>query len=622
MRIMFIHADGMEYTLTQATKFAEPVTDTAGDIPKVGQFGDVLVAFVTVESGDAASSEIVAKKAAEESLSVAGMVKAVSILIYPYAHLSSDLAKPKEAVHVLELMHNELKKAACPSGISVSRAPFGWYKSFSMRCRGHPLSELSRQINADDEHVTREDIVEGITSECLILSPDGRETKIEMNADAINRMEEIPDSMKKFIISEELKRATGREPPSIKAMQRLELVDYEPASDSGNFRLYPKGTLVFNLIRDWADYIAHEKLGAVEIDTPILYDWAQPDINAQAKSFHQRHYRVRSGAENREFVLRFAGDFGLFRIMRDATISYKHLPVRVYEFSKSFRYEQRGELLGLKRLRAFHMPDIHTFAADIEQGWDEFRALYAVFNAEMERSGIEHINAFRVVREFYIHHKEKIVELLSKSRKPAYVEILSEAKHYWVIKNETHGIDSTGRAFQLSTVQLDIEDAERYGITFTDRDGTKKGCIITHSSIGSVERWIYGFLEQALKSAKPSLPFWLAPVQVRFIPLKAEFIEDCVRLAETIGARADVDDREEKVSRKIRDAESEWINMIIVYGEKEKSSGKLPVRLRDGTLIELTVDEISGRIKNELRGWPYRRIPVPVLLSRNVVYRG
>src|SRR3990172_6317411 len=218
-------------------------------------------------------------------------------------------------------------------------------------------------------------------------------------------------------------------------MQALELVDYEPAADSGHFRLYPKGALIFELLRLWATDIAREKLGCVQIETPILYDWAQPDINEQAKSFHERHYRITTD-EGRTFVLRFAGDFGLFRMLADATLSYRNLPLRVYEFSKSFRFEQRGEVAGLKRLRAFHMPDIHCFTADVPGGWEEYRLLYEAYDGFVKDSGISYAIAFRVVDSFYREHKDRIVGMLASSGQPALIEVLSEMKHYWAVKHE------------------------------------------------------------------------------------------------------------------------------------------------------------------------------------------
>jgi len=404
-------------------------------------------------------------------------------------------------------------------------------------------------------------------------------------------------------------------------MQRLELIDYEEATDSGHFKLYPKGDLIFELLADWATYVATEKIGAIKIDTPIMYDWSLPDIRGQTASFHERHYTLET-EDGKEFVLRFAGDFGLFRTMKNATVSYKQLPLRVYEFSKSFRYEQRGELSGLKRLRAFHMPDIHCFAKDLEEGWEEFQFIHRNYSDHADGTGVEWALGFRIVKEFYEENKDKIIEMLKYSKRPALIETLSGAKHYWVVKNELQAMDSVGGNCQLGTVQLDVDDAERYGITYFDENGESKGCIINHSSIGSIERWIYAILEEALKKEKPELPLWLAPTQVRFIPVGAEFVDDCVKLAKSLDARADVDDRDDSVSKKIRDAEREWINMIIVFGQKEKEGNKLPVRFRSGEVKEMALDDIQRTIETELKHRPFRKLTLPMLLSKRIIFRG
>jgi threonyl-tRNA synthetase len=190
------------------------------------------------------------------------------------------------------------------------------------------------------------------------------------------------------------------------------------------------------------------------------------------------------------------------------------------------------------------------------------------------------------------------------------------------VKLEFNGIDSVGGACQLSTDQVDVEDAERYGIMYTDKDGAKKGCVICHSSIGSIERWIYCILEQALKSDKPAFPLWLAPIQVRLLPVSDSFVKDCMEIAGRLRARADVDDRGEKLGKMIRDAEQEWINLIAVYGEREKASGTLNVRSRDGKQITMSIDELNGFIEKGTKGYPFKLLNTPMLMSRRPKFRG
>lgn len=613
MKLLLIHADYMEYEAKEPTKYAEDIPDEA----KQGRMEETLVAFTAVEKQDEKDVIGSAERAAGEIVDVARKVQTSNIMLYAYAHLSPSLAKPDKALEILKNIENNLKE----QDFNVHRSPFGWYKAFKISCKGHPLSELSRSVEVEEKEITREEVVEKIESEYFVLTPEGEEYKFDpKDIDKVTVLDKYP-TLKKFILSEEVKGQPKDEPPSIREMQRLELVDYEEASDSGHFKFYPKGDLMFDLLREWATYVATEKIGAIKIDTPIMYDWSLPDIRGQTASFHERHYTLET-EDGKEFVLRFAGDFGLFRTLKNATMSYKQLPFRVYEFSKSFRYEQRGELSGLKRLRAFHMPDIHCFATDLEQGWDEFQFIHRNYSDHADGTGVEWALGFRIVKEFYENNKDKIIEMLKHSKRPALIETLSEAKHYWVVKNEIQAMDSVGGNCQLGTVQLDVDDAERYGITYFDEKGEPKGCIICHSSIGSIERWIYAILEEALKLEKPELPFWLAPTQIRFVPIGDEFVDDCVKLAKELDARTDVDDRGDKVSKKIRDAEREWINMIIVYGQKERDGDTLPVRLRSGEVKDMTLDEIREITKKKLEGRPFKKLTLPMFLSKRIVFRG
>lgn len=470
----------------------------------------------------------------------------------------------------------------------------------------------------------REEAIKNVHSRALILSPDGTEIPLDVSKpdEVLALLKDVEcKPLEAYIIAEELKRPPMKEPPSIKVMLGHELVGYEPASDSGNLRFYPKGYLLFQLLQDWAYDIAVGRFKALQIDTPLLYDWGDPEIREQAGTFHERHYKVKAPDDpDKEFLLRFAGDFGLFKIMKDAVISYRNLPLRVYEFSQSFRYERRGELSGLKRLRAFHMPDIHCFCRDIEEGWTEYEELYRNYADLANDSGVEYAVIFRIVDTFYNEHKSRIIDLVKYSGMPAFVEVLSEMKHYWAVKNEFQGIDSTRNCIQLSTVQLDVKDALVYGIDYTDRDGKKKGCIICHSSIGSIERWYYSLLEEALKKEVPTLPAWLSPTQVRIIPVSEKQLDYC-RYLDIDGVRCDVDDSDETLSKKIAKANMEWIPYIAVVGDKEADSGLFSVSVREtGKIVTMTKDEINEEVRKKCAGRPYRPLPMPKLLSKRPIF--
>ncbi|MFQ6040315.1 MAG: aminoacyl--tRNA ligase-related protein [Candidatus Poribacteria bacterium] len=485
------------------------------------------------------------------------------------------------------------------------------------------------------QYDSRDVIAQRVRSQDLVLFPDGEELPLHAMDNVASLLSPSPllkgvrgvvPALRKLIFAEAADKPAGMQPPSIDAMRRLELVDYEEASDAGNFRFYPKGALIFNLLKDWAEEIAVKRFGAMEIETPLLYDWAQPDIRAQGESFHERHYNVVTPNKNKELVLRFAGDFGLFRMMKDTQFSHRQLPVRVYEFSKSFRYERRGELSGLRRLRSFSMPDLHSFCGDISQGWEEYEELYRNYTDLADATRIEYAIAFRVVGEFYDDFKERILKLLQYSQQPALVEVLSAMKHYWAVKHEFHGIDTVDGTCQLSTVQLDVEDAERYGISYTDQNGQKRGCIICHSSIGSIERWLYCILEEALKSKVPTFPLWLNPTQLRIIPVADRHIAFAQNLADALSLapmRVDIDDRNETVGKKVRKAEREWVSYYIVVGDRELQSDVLSLKSRSVSRVQsLTVDEIKVIITEEIRNMPFRPLAGHQLLSKRPIFVG
>jgi len=628
MNILLVHSDYLKCQAKSKTKFAEEITDEFKKLEE--SIKNPLIVFCSFEQEDDKNTDDVSQKLSDEIISVNSQVHAENIVLYPFVHLlfGKKPSKPENAISILK----KTKELLEGKGEKVVRAPFGWYKEFELKCKGHPLAELSREItaskDADKKKVTREDVVSGIKSKYLILEEDGNEHPLDLDSkDSVNIpiLQKYPD-LKKYIVSEELKKTSGAEPPSIKAMQRMEFVGYPSASDSGHFQFYPKGVFIFNMLKNWIEHFALEELNCVEIKTPLIYDWSDKEINEQASSFHQKHYRVFGADDDKEFVLRFAGDFGLFKMLKKTNISYRQLPVRVYEFSDSFRYEQSGELSGLRRLRAFTMPDIHCFCGDIMGGFEEYKTLHKAYSDFANSTGIQYCVVYRIVDEFYKKHKDQIMELVKYSKTPAFVEVLSDMKHYWAIKNEFQFIDSIDGNMQLSTVQLDVKDAATYGINYVDKDNKKKGCIITHSSIGSIERWMYAILESALKKERAMLPVWLSPTQVRLLPINDEMIEFSKEVAEQLeshGIRVDIDDRVESTSKKVLTAEQDWVPYIIVVGPKEKSIHKFQIRFRETGKQDLkSVASLVHMIEDETKGKPRMKLTLNRLLSKRPIFYG
>ncbi len=475
---------------------------------------------------------------------------------------------------------------------------------------------------------TREEIAGNIDSKFFVLTQDGDEIPINLSMiDTEKDFLEAYPELVKVIKFEVLGEKPGKVPPSVQVMQKLELVGYEPASDSGHFRFYPKGSLMLKLLEDWAEEIAVRRLNAMQIETPILYDWSHESIRSQGESFHERHYLIKvPDNDKKEFVLRFAGDFGLFCMLGDANISYKQLPLRVYEFSKSFRYELSGGLVGLRRLRGFSMPDVHSFCADVDQGWEEYKELYRSYSDLADATETEYAIIFRIVDDFYAKHKNQILEMLQYSKQPAIIEVLSDMKHYWAVKHEFQGIDSVGGACQVATVQLDVMDAEKYGITYTDENSKEVGCTICHSTIGALERWLFLVLESAMKMDVPQIPLWLSPEHVRFIPVSDDYVAHATQLASDFSEkniRVSIDDRKLTVGKKIKLASKEWVPYMVVIGQKEVDGGIATVKKRGLRKdIEMTDVQLISEISSSIEKMPFRQLTLPRLLSKRPVFHG
>ncbi|UCG68881.1 MAG: threonine--tRNA ligase [Thermoplasmata archaeon] len=621
MRLLFIHADFMEFETKKKTKFAEELTEDT----KKNRVEEALVIFTSVEKQDEGFKDEVVKRYIDNLREIAEQLQIKKVLVYPYVHLTSSPSNPEFAREIVRELEDSIRN----EGYDVTRAPFGWYKSFNLKAKGHPLSELSREImieKVEEKGGKEEKIPEALRkekelhSEWFVLTPHGELVKVEDYDFSKNK------ELETFYKYERGKsRKAKAEPPHVRLMQELELVDYEPGSDPGNFRWYPKGFLIKNLLERHISNMLSD-YGAMQVETPVMYDFLHPQLSKYLNRFPARQYLVKSDEKN--YFLRFAACFGQYLMGHDMTMSYKHLPLKLYELTHySFRREQSGELSGLRRLRAFTMPDMHTLAADLNQAKEEFKKQYVMSMKWMEDIDVEYEVAMRFVSDFYYENEDFAKELVKMIDKPVLLELWKERFFYFIMKFEFSVNDALGNSSTLSTVQIDVENTKLFDITYVDKDGKKKNPLLLHASIpGAIDRDLYAILErQAIKmkkGGKGKLPFWLSPTQIRLIPVSEEYLKDCEDLANQLHARVDIDDRDEKVGRKIRDAEKEWINMIIVLGAKEKESKKLPVRFREGDITKYTIKELSDHIKKKQNNYPFEDLTLPILLSKRPIFRG
>ena len=610
MRVLQLHCDSIEYTPTKKEiKSAEEIE------PKKTVLDEVVVCFIAVENDDDSAVGKTAISEIQESMKKIGCKK---LLLYPYAHLSSNLASPSTGLSILK----EMESSAI--GIFVTRAPFGWTKAFSIKVKGHPLAESSKVFSKDSSKEKTSTALESeskIKSYWYIMTLDGKMEEIEKFNFSDHKQLEI---LAKYESAK--KRSVDEPPPHVNLMKKLAIADYEPASDSGNMRFYPNGRLIKSLIEQYVTDKIRD-YGGVEVETPIMYDSYHPSMKSYFNRFPARQYSIDS--EGKHLFLRFAACFGQFLMASDFQLSYKNLPYKLYELTRySFRREQSGELVGLRRLRAFTMPDCHAFCKDTSQAIDEFRKRFDLSREVLSGLGIEENDyevGIRFTEDFYSKNKELIKQLVAKVGKPVLVEMWKEKFFYFVLKWEFNFIDNLGKASALSTDQIDVENAKRYGITFTNEKNEQQNPIILHNSpSGAVERVIYALLEKFAKQIKegkrPQFPLWLAPTQVRLIPLKDDFLEFASELANKLteqNIRVDIDDRNETISKRIRDAEKEWISYVLVIGEKEMNSPSLSIRDRTtGDVRQFSIEDFVKEIKDITNGKPVSKLNSATLLSQ------
>jgi len=615
MRILQLHCDSIEYTPTKKEiKMAEDIEN-----PQTQRLEEIVVAFVAIENGDDSS---VAQNAISQIKNSMEKIGCKKLLLYPYAHLSSNLAKPSTAMALLsEMEHNA-------SELEVSHSPFGWTKSYKIQVKGHPLAESSKIVtkdstNSKDEEITSEALKDEskIRSYWKIMSTDGTMTNIADFNFANHKTLEI---LAKYESAKQ--RSVDEAPPHVALMKKMAIADYEPASDSGNMRFYPNGRLIKSLIERYVTDRVKD-YGGYEVETPIMYDSEHPSMVSYFNRFPARQYNIDS--EGKKLFLRFAACFGQFLMANQYQMSYKNLPYKLYELTRySFRREQSGELAGLRRLRAFTMPDCHAFCKDLDQAVDEIMLRFELSQSVLHELGIDESDydmAIRFTEDFYNENKSVIEELVKKHGRPVLVEMWKEKFFYFVLKWEFNFIDNLGKASALSTDQIDVENADRYGIEFVDENNNKQHPIILHNSpSGAIERIIYALLEKAAKDSKegkkPQFPLWLAPTQVRIIPLKEEFNDFCESLTDKISIndiRVDIDDRNESIGKRIREAEKEWIRYILVIGEKEVNSENLSIRDRQtGNVKELPFDDFLKELNEQTKGKPFTGLNLSKHLSK------
>ncbi len=561
MKTLYIHSDYLEFTVKKSTPVAEQITDEQ----KEGRFEELLIAFISVEKQDEENPEAVVQKAVEDIEDVAKRVKSRRLALYPYAHLSSSLGSPGTAIKILQGMESALAQ----KDYEVHRVPFGWYKAFKISCKGHPLSELSREIRIEGKKTESEDI--------------------------------DPAALLKKISKSRLSKEKLKENDHRIIGQRLDLFSFYDVAPGMVF-WHPKGLVVRNGLMELSRK-EHRQAGYQEIKTPQVMS----DILWKV-SGHWAHYKDNiflTKYDERQFAVKPMNCPGGILVFNSRERSYRELPLRMLEFGEVHRVELSGVLSGLFRVIQFTQDDAHIYCTE-EQMEEEIAGVIDLVDRFYRIFGFEYRMELSTKPEKAMGDPalwEKAESTLKKvlNDRGVKYELNEGDGAFYGPKIDFKIRDSLGREWQTATIQLDFQMPERFQIRYVGEDGREHAPIMLHRTVyGSMERFI-GILLEHLNG---NLPTWLAPVQVRVISFRPDNAQAATKVRDRLfdlGYRVELDLSNGTVEGKIRDAELQKIPYILVIGDKEEQNNTVAVRRHGDKAPRYGVrfEDFAGQLKEE-----------------------
>lgn len=364
----------------------------------------------------------------------------------------------------------------------------------------------------------------------------------------------------------------------------------------------PKGMDLKNALIDyWRE--VHKKEGYLEIQTPMILNRALWE-----RSGHWDHYKdnmYTTVIDDEDYAIKPMNCPGGILVYKTKMHSYKDLPLRMGELGLVHRHELSGALHGLMRVRCFTQDDAHIFMTR-EQIKDEIKGVVQLIDSVYSTFGFEYHIELSTQPEDSMGAKEDW-DIATEALRNAITELgydyeVNEGDGaFYGPKLDFHLTDCLGRTWQCGTIQLDFQLPERFELEYIGADGEKHRPIMIHRVVfGSIERFI-GILTEHFAGAFPT---WLAPVQVKFLPIAdrhADYAREIMEKLEAKGIRCELDDRSEKTGFKIRAAQMEKVPYMIIVGDKDVEAGTVSVRSRkNGDEGATTVDEFVARIEKEI----------------------
>ena len=371
----------------------------------------------------------------------------------------------------------------------------------------------------------------------------------------------------------------------------------------------PKGYVLWQILED---YIKNKerKLGYKHVMTPPI-----GSVELYKTSGHWEHYKENMfpamELEGEAFVLRPMNCPHHMILYKNSLHSYKDLPIRIGEIARDMRYEDSGALKGIERARSFCQNDAHLFVTP-EQIKDEFESVVKLildvyndfdiqdFEFRLSLRDPEDKVKYYPDDEMWNNAENKLREVLDNIG-IKYTEDIGEAAFYGP-KLDVQVNPAVGNSYTLSTCQLDFCLPQKFELSYIDENGQKKTPVVLHRAIlGSIDRFIAYILEET----KGALPTWLAPVQIKILPISdkhKEYSEKLKNRFDELNLRVELDEREEKIGYKIREAQLQKIPYMLIVGDKEVEANAVGVRSRkDGDIGAMSVEDFINKIEEEIK---------------------
>lgn len=389
--------------------------------------------------------------------------------------------------------------------------------------------------------------------------------------------------------------------------RELDLFTFSDLVGSGLPLWTPKGTILRNLLDDFV-WELRKARGYEKVEIPHITKKALYETSGHWDKFKDDLFRITT-REGDEFALKPMNCPHHTQIYARKPWSYRELPQRYANSTICYRDEQSGELNGLSRVRAFTQDDAHVFCRiqdaknEIQKIWEIVHIFYGAFGLELHlRLSLRdssHPDKYLGSQELW-GKAEKVLREAAAENKTKYFEALGEAAFY-APKLDFMAKDSLGREWQVATIQLDVNMPERFDLTCVNEKGEKERIVMIHAAImGSFER----FLSVIIEHTGGVFPTWLSPVQIKVLPISDKHLEYGKKTQKQLvenGIRAEIDESNETLGKKVRDAKMQKIPYLLVIGDKEVELNEITVESRFEKLGSMSLDKFLEKIKEEIK---------------------